>query len=161
MIFNIEEFEIEEMQGLDEYEQDAIKGIMQSFSNEEEKKRAYEVIHSDNVISYKIMDTRTEEKERVGEISFTLVHTGEPAIGVSIEEKYRRQGIAYRLIVALMNRLHQERGINSFTYQAMSFNEASKGLAEKLGGIIIRSVDAPKELGFSFITYRICIANKS
>ena len=86
---------------------------------------------------------------------FSDVETGEPEIGVGIEEKYRRQGIAYRVIVELMNRLYREKGINSFTYKVMSYNMESKGLVEKLGGKIIKKFDGPKEFGISFNKYRI------
>lgn len=157
MKFKIAEFEIEEIQGADEKEQEQQNDIVNQFANEGIRANIQGIFANGNkhFIKYVINEVLTANPVYAGEVTFSGNGEGEFEIGIEIEENLRRQGIGYRVLVALIDHVCKTTSVKFFTYRVMSNNEASKRLAEKMGGILIKNVEPPKPLGFTFLIYKI------
>lgn len=156
MIFKVAEFEIEEFKGLDKKERERNDSVINEFADDSLRDSVRDILErgGDNYYRYVINEVLSKPIY-VGEITFSGNSEGEFEIGIGIEEQFRHQGVGYKLLVAVIDHLCKTRAVKSFTYKVMSNNEASKRLAEKLGGVLIKNIEPPKPLGFTFLIYKI------
>lgn len=156
MKFKVAEFEIEEFNGLDEKERERNDKAINEFADESLRANVREILERGGEDYYRYVINEVLTKSiYVGEITFSGNGEGEFEIGIGIEEQFRHQGIGYRLLIAVIDHLCKTRTVKAFTYKVMSNNEASKRLAEKLGGVLIKNIEPPKPLGFTFLIYKI------
>lgn len=156
MTFKVAEFVIEEFNGLDEKERERNESVIKEFADVDLRNDVRSILEKGGEHYYRYVINEVLSKPiYVGEITFSGNTEGEFEIGIGIEEQFRQQGIGYRLLVSVIDHLCRTRTVKAFTYKVMSNNEASKRLAEKLGGVLIKNVEPPKPLGFTFLIYKI------
>ncbi|MCD8309003.1 MAG: GNAT family N-acetyltransferase [Clostridia bacterium] len=153
MKYNIFEFEINESTSDDNNKQQSYSELAESFPVELREKLISILKDRDkNIISYSI----SKDGVYVGEITFKSDTPGTPEIGIELEEPFQRQGIGYRLTVALMERYKQEHQVDYFVYRAFRKNIGSNALAKKLGGELINEkILVVGDTDFSELTYHI------
>lgn len=156
MGFKVAEFEIEELNGVDKKEQARQEDVLNEFNDKHLQENIREILErgSKNYYRYVINEVLTKPIY-VGEITFSGNSKGEFEIGIGIEKEFQHQGYGYRLLTILIDLMCKVKPVKAFTYRVMSNNEASKCLAEKLGGQLIKNVEPPKPIGFTFLIYKI------
>ncbi len=157
MKFKIAEFEIEEIEGIDGKERKRQKSIINEFNDERVRENIRGILSDGDkhFLKYVIYEVLVKNPNYVGEITFSGNKEDEFDIGIEIEEKFRQWGYGYRLLTMAIDRLCKTKRVKKLTYRVMSNNVASISLAEKIGGKLIKEVEPPKPLGFTFLIYEI------
>lgn len=157
MKFNIAEFEFEEFESVAKKVRERQNSVIEEFKDETVKQKLSDIFSDGDkrYLRYVISEAFSERRTYAGEITFSGNKEGEYDVGIEIEEKLRRFGYGYRLLCMLIDRVCKMKLVRKLTYRVMSDNAASKALAEKLGGVLIKEIKPTKPIGFNFLIYEI------
>ena len=155
MIFQVDNFDIEEIindkasaQDGAQFLKDALKGARTHNLSEDALLRISELTKSRYVY------TISKGGQTVGEITFGE-NDVKPVIGIEIEEQFRNRGIGYKLLKELISRRSADGEIEYFVYSVRNDNIPSVRLAEKLGGVRVKTFKLFEHNDLAIFTYHI------
>lgn len=153
MKFNLDEFEVEESIGNNDKEQENQRRIIEAFKDEEIKKTISKILIRET--SEVTRFTIRSNIEPVGEITFSRIREKMYEIGIVIEPPFRNQGIAYRILKALMFKFSSNIKVDCFIYNVRNDNMASIRLVEKLGGKKVQVYKPLENFDLAIIKYHL------
>lgn len=154
MKFKIAEFDIEEFEGFDEKEQERQNSVLNEFEDGKLRENLRNIFAKSkkHYFRYAI----SANGNFVGEITFSgNDEETKFEIGIEIEESFRNQGIAYRVLKELMLWLCKLKKIKHFIYTVRYDNTASIRLVEKLGGVQVKVVKPLEQFELAIYIYHI------
>ena len=129
MIFNVNEFNIEETINDKATEKDFAQFIEENLKGAQVKDLSKEAcLRISNLLKSRYVYTISKDGQAVGESDV------KPVIGIEIEEPFRNRGIGYMVLKELIMRRSTD-GVEYFVYAVRNDNIPSVRLVEKLGGV--------------------------